>query len=749
MDALVEAEVARIEGRDLDAECLYENSLSCAHENRFVHHEALANELAGKFYLGRGLPTIAYSYLRNARYCYSLWGAVGKVRRIDHEYPGLTEDRVFSLPGANIDGGANSLDSAAVVKALQAISGEIVLAKLIKTLMQIAVEHAGAERGLFLLVSNDRLQIEAEAVTINGQVEVILKSASTDSPDGQEPERSIHSALIRHSSMGAANREGEPGEDGSTTYPGTISPGVSRDRMFPHHLAAPQSVLQYVFRTREGVMLEDASARNLFPDDEYLNQRRPKSVLCTPIIRQDEVVGILYLENNLTTLAFTSYRIHVLKLLASQAAISLENARLYSERKRAEEALRASEQVTRGQVEALTYSLDILATAPEPEKFLGKMLSTICRLLNGQSAALWLFDEPTDSLVLRLVVDSVSQIGVDLHTPVQNPRSWKEDPVIQELFFAAGPVVCEDVETDPRVNDQFREYFMPKGTKKFLAVPILVGGKVRGIISVRHSNRAPYRTEEIGLMQALAHQVMLAIRLTEVGEQSRQAAVFAERNRMARDVHDTLAQGFTGVIVQLEAAEYAMSDGDRKETNRHLRRAGELARSSLSEARRSVHALRPQILERDDFWGALKGSVKSTTVGTTLETRFAVKGKIPVLPPLWQENLLRIGQEALSNTLKYARAKHFRTRLTSDAKEIRLELCDDGNGFEVTDRHDGVGLAGMRERVQEMGGELKLVSSRGRGTKITVILPKDAIGRLTPHSKPDPRNGIQDVEGMS
>ena len=750
MDALVEAEVARIEGRDLDAERLYENSLNCARENRFVHHEALANELAGEFYLRRGLPTIAYTYLRNARYCYSLWGAIGKVRRIDHEYPALTEDGVSHLPGATIDGGANSLDSAAVVKALQAISGEIVLAKLIKTLMQIAVEHAGAERGLFLLVSNDRLQIEAEAATINGQVEVILKSASTDSPDRQEPERSIHSALIRHSSMGAANREGEPGEDGSTTYPKTISPGVSRDRVFPHHLAAPQSVLQYVLRTQEGVMLEDTSARNLFPDDEYLNQRRPKSVLCMPIIRQDEVVGILYLENSLTTLAFTSYRIHVLKLLASQAAISLENARLYSERKRAEEALRASEQVARGQAEALTYSLDILATAPEPGKFLGKMLSTICRLLNGQSAALWLFDEPTDSLILRLVVDSVSPIGVDLQpSPVQNPRSWKEDPVIQELFFAAGPVVCEDVETDPRVNDQFREYFMPKGTKKFLAVPILVGGKVRGIISVRHSNRAPYRTEEIGLMQALAHQVMLAIRLTEVGEQSRRAAVLAERNRMARDVHDTLAQGFTGVIVQLEAAEYAMSDDDRTETNRHLHRAGELARSSLSEARRSVHALRPQILEQDDFWFGLKGIVKNTTVGTTLETRFAAKGKIPVLPPVWQENLLRIGQEALTNTLKYARAKHFRTRLTSDAKEIRLELCDDGNGFEVTERHDGVGLAGMRERVQEMGGELKIVSSRGRGTKITVILPKDAIGRLTPHSKLDPTNGSQDVEGMS
>ena len=394
-----------------------------------------------------------------------------------------------------------------------------------------------------------------------------------------------------------------------------------------------------------------------------------------------------------------------------------------SERKRSEEALRASEQVARGQVEALTYSLDVLATASEPEKFLGKMLSTICRLLAGQSATLWLFDEPTDSLILRLLVDSVSPVGFDPEYPlIQNPRSWKENPVIQELFFAAGPIVCEDLETDPRVNDQFREYFMPKGSKKFLAVPILVGGKVRGMITVRHSERSPYRAEEIGLMQALAHQVMLAIRLTEVGDQSRQAAVLAERNRMVRDVHDTLAQGFTGVIVQLEAAKYAISEGDRRDADSHLDRAGDLARRSLSEARRSVHALRPQALEQGDFWQALKGIVKSTTVGTTLHTTFETLGKVPVLPLAWQENLLRIGQEALSNTLKYAHARNFRTRLISNSKELLLELRDDGNGFQVKERHDGIGLTGMHERAEEMGGELKIVSSRGKGTTVTAIL---------------------------
>jgi signal transduction histidine kinase len=417
----------------------------------------------------------------------------------------------------------------------------------------------------------------------------------------------------------------------------------------------------------------------------------------------------------------------IIKQMTHHAGVAIQRSQAEEALRKSEEALRASEQVARGQVEALTYSLDVLATAPEPEKFLGKMLSTICRQLSGLSAALWLYNKPTESMTLQLIADSIGIL--DFHENsllTKGPLSWERNSGYQELLFAACPVLCEDTAADPCLCGEMRDYFLMTGVKKFLAVPILAEGRVRGMITIRHPQRPPYRTEEVELAQALAHQVMLAIRLTEVGEQSRHAAVLAERNRMARDVHDTLAQGFTGVIVQLEAAEYAISDGDREDANRHLRQAGELARRSLSEARRSVHALRPQALEEVNFWQALKGMVKSTTVGTTLQTRFEAKGKVPILPPAWQENLLRIGQEALSNTLKYAHAKQFRTRLTANAKELCLELSDDGDGFRVGDRHDGVGLAGMRERAEEMGGELKIVSSRGKGTTITVILPGGA-----------------------
>jgi predicted ATPase/signal transduction histidine kinase len=294
--ALVAAEIARIEGRELDAERLYEKAIRSAQEHGFVQNEAVAHEVAARFYSGRGFETIAHAYLRNARSCYLRWGALGKVRQIDQSYPPLYEERTFSSPIATIGTPVVQLDVGTVVKASQAVFGEIVLDKLIEALMRIAVEHAGAERGVLIAVRNNELQIEAEARTSEGTIEVAL----------------------RDTSIGLAD--------------------------------LPESVLHYVVRTLESVVLRDASVANLFLRDDYLKRRRTKSLLCLPIVKQAKLAGVLYLENNLTAGAFTSDRIAVLELLASQAAISLEHAQLYAdlqqeniERKRAEDELRRSE----------------------------------------------------------------------------------------------------------------------------------------------------------------------------------------------------------------------------------------------------------------------------------------------------------------------------------------------------------------------------------------------------------------------
>jgi predicted ATPase/signal transduction histidine kinase len=290
--ALVLAEIARIEKRDADALQLYEQAIHSARENGFIQYEGLARELAARCYLARRLETAAYAHLRHARNCYDRWGAHAKVKQLDECYPRLREER-RSDSSAAIGPSAAQLDVETVVKASQALSSEMALPKLVEKLVRIAMEHAGAERCLLILLRGGEPRIEAEATTGHGRIEVTVRQAAITSSD------------------------------------------------------LPQSALHYVIRTREDVLLDDASADNAYSKDEYVQQKRPRSVLCLPIVMQKKLVGALYLENNLTPGAFTPDRVTVLELLASQAAISLENASLYSDLRRSEAFLADGQRISK------------------------------------------------------------------------------------------------------------------------------------------------------------------------------------------------------------------------------------------------------------------------------------------------------------------------------------------------------------------------------------------------------------------
>jgi signal transduction histidine kinase len=296
------------------------------------------------------------------------------------------------------------------------------------------------------------------------------------------------------------------------------------------------------------------------------------------------------------------------------------------------------------------------------------------------------------------------------------------------MFFTKGPVVCDDIEHDPRILAEFREYLMKRGRRKFMAIPMFVLGEVRGFIGIQHVEGGAYRPEEIELAQALAHHVMMAAHSAELGEQLRHAAVLKERTRMARDIHDTLAQGFTGVILQSDAAEEALLEEDPEHAVRHMRRARELARESLGEARRSVHALRPQALEKAAFPDALKAIITNAAAGTSLHANFQLKGEPRELQPAVEENLLHIGQEALTNALKHAHATEFQARLCFDSGAVRLELRDNGDGFVVDAVNgEGFGLIGMKERAEQIGATLTILSETGTGTEIVAVSPYQAL----------------------
>jgi len=399
--------------------------------------------------------------------------------------------------------------------------------------------------------------------------------------------------------------------------------------------------------------------------------------------------------------------------------------RVAIERDRAEQALRASEQLARGHVEVMMRSLDVLATEAAPEKFIGEMLRTIGQHLRSHRVLLWLRNQRNDSLRLHLMIENDQQVAQDPEHPfVRDPHGWKNSALIQEMLFTKSPAVCDDIQHDSRLSPEIRKYLTSKGSKRFMTVPMFVAGEVRGFIGIQHREQGAYRTDQIELAQALAHHVMMAAHGQELVDQQREAAILKERTRMARDIHDTLAQGFTGVIIQMEAAEEALLDDDMKHAVGHVRRARELARDSLGEARRSVHALRPQALEKAAFADALQAIVKNTAAGTALRTEFRITGKPRELAPAVEENLLHIGQEALTNALKHAHATKFDARLSFDSDAVYLELRDNGIGFIVNGMNDGgIGLIGMKERADQIGATVKVVSEPGKGTKIIAVSP--------------------------
>jgi len=283
---LVEAERARVLGNDKDAREYYYQAITLAQENRYPREEALAYELAGQYYLSRGQRSFAHHHLREAYYAYQRWGAIGKMNQLEARYPevftqvnlssmasGLTSTTTNVVVEGRI---SSSFDLTSVLKASQALSGEIVLGKLLTTLMKIVIENAGAQHGYLILAGQDQWVVEAEGEIGNDNIAV------------------LQSIPVEEHSL-------------------------------------PMSILNYVARTHENVVLNDATHQGAFTSASYIVAKQPKSVLCAPLLHQGKLTGMLYLENNLTTGAFTPDRLAVLNLLSSQVAISIENATLYTD----------------------------------------------------------------------------------------------------------------------------------------------------------------------------------------------------------------------------------------------------------------------------------------------------------------------------------------------------------------------------------------------------------------------------------
>ncbi|MEH2003505.1 MAG: PAS domain-containing protein, partial [Nostoc sp.] len=783
---LVQAEIARVLSQWFEAEEFYEQAIQGARENEYIQEEALAYELAAKHYLSRGREKFAQLYMKEAHYCYERWGATAKVKDLETRYPqffpqssSVTSTPIRTTAGTTSNTPNIAFDLATVMKASLAISSEIELEQLLSSLMQILIENAGAQTGCLLLDNSGEWTIEATCEFNDGE-----QVCAT---------RVLQSVPI-------ANR-------------------------------LPESILQYVIRTHEAVIFNDATREGNFINDPYIQRNQTQSLLCLPLLNQSKLVGVLYLENQLAAGAFTPDRSQVLNLLSTQAAIAIENAKLYSK-------LRASESQMAQFLEAIPVGIGIIDATGRPYyvnqrgiELMGKGVDPaatpeqlsetyqfyvtgtdqiypserlpIIRALSGERTRVddidihqnnatipseaWgtpVFDEQgnvvyaiaafqditerkqaeklladynqtleqeiTERTLLllqeieerqrvenalrqseeqrRLTMD-FTYIGSWNWNITENTVDWNDnharllglvpsevessyqawrDRVYPEDIYRVEQAITTALATHTDFEAEYR-VIHPDGSIHWLV------GRGRGIY-----DKAGQPVRMLGIILDISEQRNAALRERK---RAQQASILEERNRMAREIHDTLAQSFTGILLQVGAATQVLAD-DPEATQVHLEMIEELARAGLAGARRSVSALRPQLLEEGNLESALHRIVAQMRSTTDTALICETQGTAYSLPTEVENNLLRIGQEALTNAIKYAYASEIRVELVYNQTQCILRVKDDGRGFGVgsTRLSGGFGLLGMSERAERISAQLTIQSQPGQGTEIIVTI---------------------------
>ena len=448
-----------------------------------------------------------------------------------------------------------------------------------------------------------------------------------------------------------------------------------------------------------------------------------------------------------------------LNQVADDAAMAAEIEQLRAQVARHQ----SSEAMARAQMGAVTRTLELLTSQPDLDTFLNQMLGVMAEHLGVRYVAFWLHDADADALHFDRVyrrgdgegsgqVQTGAAIG---HASALRPVAARELPVWAEMNRTRAPVVVADVSTDPRM-ELYRAEVLKRGIETVLHVPFLLPGGAIGYLGAATKTRE-YCEEELAVTQAMAHQITVAIQLARLAGRERaaaeNAAVLGERNRIARDIHDTLAQSLTAVLLQAQAASGALDRAapEPQTAQHHLGRVSALTGDALEEARRAVLALRPMRLDAVAGAGtgvgdAATGNVSLSGALARLCDERAAQGPMRVvflqegaprpLPAPLEEGLLRVAQESLSNVAKHAEADCAWVELAFEADAVTLRVQDNGLGFDPAalrafesraqpERADGggFGLPGLRERAEALDGALTLSSRAGQGAEVRVCVP--------------------------
>jgi signal transduction histidine kinase len=473
------------------------------------------------------------------------------------------------------------------------------------------------------------------------------------------------------------------------------------------------------------------------PDRSLLAAQGSIAELFVPIWVDRDNWGYIAFDNCSDQRLYDEAEIAILKIAADSIAAAIERQAKDEELREAQQALLQAEQQRVAELaktnQALKNSIDRLAAAPNINAFLGYVLQVIGEQFDSPLVEYWIHPELEEIAYLQLscwqgqLLLPEEQPGHPGTTglPLFLDQQYANTLRSQNYFIYQGVGTDRDhlgQVMSAQLGLDVGAWYINRGVNQYVDIPLVLGKKIIGVLSVWLPEHRTLPSQAIELAQALSHQATLAIQLTRLAEEAQQAALLEERNRMAGDIHDVLAQAFTGISVQLELARYLIHQNPT-EVEQILDRISKLAQTGLTEARRSVWAVYPASEDYTDLAQNLSDCLQQLTSGTSLQTDILLFGEIYPLSSFLGKNLLRVGQEAITNSLKHAYANRLWVELTYDPDRITLRVGDDGCGFSAHDHTEGFGLIGISERVDRINGQLRITTKPNQGTEIFVQVP--------------------------
>ncbi len=474
-----------------------------------------------------------------------------------------------------------------------------------------------------------------------------------------------------------------------------------------------EGLVGWVAKTGKPLMVNDVSR-----DPRYYPTRElqlTKSELTVPVKLGKKVVGVLDIESD-SLAGFDDGDLQSAKALADQIAVALRNAELYEAEIRRREETALILEITRAVGSTLLLDEVIRLAA-----------SSIAKAVGLPDCGMYLVDDTGTRLIPQ---DADSPLIRELRGAyASTPLEIGESGYLHEIMETKKPVISSRADSDPRTNKKIINAF---GIKSLLGVPFVSRGRVLGVAMVSaYKDYYDFQPEQVELAEGVANSVALAIENARLYERTRELAMTEERNRLAREIHDTIAQGLTGIILQLEAADGLM-ESNLERAKMRVQKATVLARSSLQEARRSVWNLRPTPLEDKKLADAIREELGRRGEESGWETSYEVQGDPAGLSGETENGLYRIAQEVLNNVSKHARATKVDVYLGFAEGQAMLRIRDNGIGFDPATAktasssegtEGGFGLLGLRERARLLGGALRIESAPGHGALMEVEVP--------------------------